>query len=277
MLTLEVFKINSIEMIFEKVNNMLIKEMNENNYMLEYDFEEMYSDEIYKHGILLSKDRNIVKNITDAESVIICEKEYSIDKMDDLIYEHMLDLECNNYHNIYNPKYSDERYITKIEYEDYYDFLVDNNFDKKEIESEKNRLKYEEKETYIYKFKESFNKKDWLNLIIGEEALYKYVPEELKKDKEFILDFLDGTDYYISNVSYKFFYDNYKKAYNFASKVKTLSLIDKELLTNDFLEECIKRNAFIFLELPKELKNEKLEKIALEDDIFQHGYKKRNK
>lgn len=268
---------NSIEKVFEKTNSILIKEMNENNYMLEYNFEEKYSDEIYKHGVLLSKDRKIIQDITDAESVIICNKEYSIDEMDDLIFEHMINLKCN-YYNIYNPKYYDESYVTKIEYEDYYDFLVDNNFDQRKIEYEKDRLKYEDKETYIYKFKETFEKNDWLGLIIGDETLYKYLPDKLKKDKEFILKFLDGTGYYINNISYKFFYNDYRKAYKFATSIRTLSLIDKELLNDEFIEECVKKNPFIFLELPKELQNDKLKKIALEDDIFKYGYqRKKNK
>ncbi len=224
-------------------------------YLEEEGFYEEIYQRIEKESVYLLFDGTEVFYKEDAEKIKFLGKIFdSEDEFDDFISIKISDIEDS-----FVQINSDESavYLTKKEYNDFYDFLVDNNFSLEDIQTEKNRIKEKEPLYYTEKFPNEVTEEDWLDFLIDNFDLYEYLPTNLKENKNFILNFLEGFDYMMDRYLYKF--TNHKK-YEVLDIVKTNSVIriipEKFREDKDFIKECVKKYGFLYVTLPKELQDD---------------------
>ena len=233
-------------------------------------YAEMYQ-RIEKECIYLLFDGTEVFYKEDADKIKFLGKIFdSEDEFDDFIDKRISEIEATFIENQRDNDYVSTVYLTKKKYDDFYDFLVDNNFPKKDIEAEKNRIKEKEPLYYTKKFFNEVTEKDWLNFLINNFSLYKYLPANLKEDKNFILSFLEGFNVIMDRYLYKC--TNHKKYQVFgAVKSNSVYKIIPEKFRDDkeFIKECVKKYGFLYITLPKELQDdESIREILINDEYY---------
>lgn len=233
-------------------------------------YEEIYQ-RIEKECIYLLFDGTEVFYKEDADKVKFLGKMFdSEDEFDDFMVERISEIEATFVQIRGKAKYENTIYLTKKEYDDFYDFLVDNNFSKKDIKAEKNRIKEKAPLYYIAKFPNEITEKDWLNFLIDNFSFYKYLPINLKEDKNFILNFLEGFDYLMDRYLYKC--TNHKK-YEVLETVKANSvfkIIPEKFKDNkEFIKECVKKYGFLYVTLPKDLQDDQsIREIVINNEYY---------
>lgn len=162
-------------------------------------------------------------------------------------------------------------FVTDRKYNDFYDFLVDNNFSKDDILNERIRIFEEEPEYYVTKFFSEVTEDEWIDCLVYDFKIYRKLPKNLKENKEFILKFLECFSNNMEGIFATFNNQNIKAKILRKVKSRSVAKIIPEKFKDDkeFIKECVKKYGFLYVTLPKDLQDDQsIREIVINDEYY---------
>ena len=206
----------------DKIRQYIADIFNKHNYYYEYT---------------LSKELIELLGITEEE-----EQEYD--------YNFIEVLGEFNIHEIHDDtEYCNEYIFTKKKYDDYYDFLIDNNFSKQEIESYKQRVIEKHPVYAMSKFNLSKDYNFMRQYLTSTDSYHDYTKIiDFELTQENIRELISDIEYNIDTMMYKFLFSSYTILLTLRTSPTINSILEIYGFNNSFENEILQRYANITLQ-----------------------------